>query len=200
MRSKLDRKRKPLISNYISEEKRIFFVSVAIVILLALPDYGGQYFITTVMKEFSEWMSEWITQLEVIAATRDNPVRTRIVLASVIAMMPVQAGYFMCTMPVKVIQERLPLIIIIKKAFSALVATIIAGGIFLVLFYGVLLIPSEEAPGNIAQRLMPIVISDMGSGLILLIITVGTMYVLSASLVFIYLIFRDFPNYREIEE
>ena len=177
---------KPLIEAYDREEKNVLVISVLILLLIVFPDYYGQDIITTAMREVSGWMASWIPQLEVIASTRDNSVKTRIVLAFVIAMAPFHAVYFLLTMPAKVNVINLTVSNLVNKMLKAALAITVIFLFLISLLYVVLPISGDANPGHIAQRFIPILESNIGAGAMLLLASIGMAHMASVLLVLSY--------------
>jgi hypothetical protein len=190
------KKREQLIADYQKTANTAFFVLAAFVLLVALPTYDGHDFFPSAMRAFSEWMASWFPQLDAIASTRENPTKTKIVLSFVLAMMPVEAGYFLSTMPKNLAQENLPLGQLVRRLWIATLVAIIAMISFVAMMY-VLAAPGWENPGDIARRFMPFVNTDIGSGLLLLLTSSGTVQGISFVLVFISYILFDLLNRKE---
>lgn len=170
----------PLIMNYEKEFNKVFYVSIIFLILLAIPNYEGPGFLVKAMREFSESMVDLFPQLDVIAATRSNPSKTRVVLSSVLVMMPFQMFYFFLTMPAKVNNGILTVSQLLNKAWKICFITAVIFSFFMRLLYVVLPISGDDDPGYISRRFMPILESDIGAGLLVLTLSLTMVYSLSA--------------------
>ncbi len=152
------------------------WASLSVLALVSFLVFHGDGVLVSGLQRFSDWMAMWFPQLSLIAETRQNPIGTKIVLATVIGMMPIQVAYFILTMPVSFRRKISSRSVLVHGLWVAAWGLLVLSGSIFITMYGVLLTPGDTDPGFYAERYAVVFEYSFFSGLFLFLQT----YIISA--------------------
>lgn len=145
---------------YAYNGKVALIVSLVFVGLLALPDYSGQAHVAGIVRGFSECIAEWIPQMNLITAERENPVGSRISLVSVIAMAPIQFGYYLFGLVRGSIRQRY----LFENNFSEYARLALAAlmmSVVVILAFNIQISSSMASSKSLGRMLYPVLKNDV---------------------------------------
>lgn len=135
---------------------RAFWLSLSVIVVISIVDLSGGGLLASLYQRFSGGIATLVPQINNVAATRDDPIGIRNVLATVVALTPFQYAYFVATLPEAFRNDLESGVSPLKKIWQAAWVSCVFIGFVILTLYFVLPAPSAHSSGRYVEVFGPL--------------------------------------------
>jgi hypothetical protein len=181
----------PVIKDYQDVQNRVGVLSYTILFLVWIVYFLLHLLMPGPMHSLSVLISFWVPGIEEMVKGRDGSGMIRVLVVTILLIMPFQLVYFIRTMIPRVDEENLDVREFLRKLWTVSFATLVAGTMFLTAWSILLPLPGEDRAnlGSWGLLFEPFFRIDLFSGAFLLLGAYGFMQGVAYMVVFIRVVF-----------